>query len=248
MKVAANLTLLFNELPMMERFAAAKLAGFSGVEILFPYDEPVPEMVDQLSRQGLKMALLNCPPPNYTGGVRGFAAVPGGAARFQQDFKRALRYAKALGAQHIHIMAGVAEGDEARATFIDNLTWAAETAPKQSLTIEPLNQGDMPGYFLSDFYLARDVINAVGAQNLGLQFDTYHAGIIHGDVMQVWADVKALVTHIQLGQTPNRTEPSKSEINFPTFFSQVKADGYDGWLSAEYHPSQPTVSTLGWMK
>ena len=247
MKFCANVTLLFNELPLMERFAAAKAAGFTGVEILFPYDEPVPEMVSQLARQNLEMALLNCPPPNYTGGARGVAAVPGSDDRFRSDYKRALRYAKALGAQFIHVMASTAEGDEARETFVANLKWAAFEAPKQRLTIEPLNRKDMPGYYLSDFYLARDIVAEVAAPNLGLQFDTYHAGLIHGDVSRVWVEVKDCVTHIQLGQTPDRSEPTQGEVDFDAFFAQVAADGYDGWLSAECHPSMPTVDTLGWL-
>ena len=119
MKTCANLTMLFTELPFLERFGAARSAGFDAVEVLFPYDIAVPDMLDMLARNELPLALINCPPPNYAGGARGFAAVVG--SRFQQDFKRAVRYAKALGAQHLHIMAGVAEGPEARACFVENL-------------------------------------------------------------------------------------------------------------------------------
>jgi hydroxypyruvate isomerase len=247
MKFAANVTLLFSELPMMERFGAAWAAGFTGVEVLFPYDEPVPTFVDRLSRNDLEMVLMNCPPPNYTGGERGFAAVPASKPRFQQDFRRALRFAKALNTRHIHIMAGVAAGAEAHATFVENLSWAAGFAPDQSLTIEPLNQQDMPGYFLSDFHKAKEIVVEVGAKNLGLQFDTYHAAQTHGDVMAVWAAVKDVVRHIQLGQAPDRSEPGPGQIDFDSFFAQVAADGYGGWLSAEYHPSKQTQDTLGWL-
>ena len=128
MKSCANLTMLFADLPFLERFGAARAAGFRGVEVLFPYDVAVPDMLDMLARNELPLALINCPPPNYTGGERGFAAIAG--ARFRQDFKRSLRYASALGAQHLHIMAGVAEGAGARACFIENLRWAAGEAPK----------------------------------------------------------------------------------------------------------------------
>lgn len=178
-RFCANLTMLFTELPFMERFDAARTAGFDAVEVLFPYDVAVPDMVDMLVRNDLPLALINCPPPNYTGDARGFAAVA--ESRFRQDFKREARYAKTLGAQHLHIMAGVAEGPDAKATFIENLRWAATEAPDQSLTIEPINQDDMPGYFLSDFDLAAEVIAAVDAPNLRLQFDAYHAQKITGD-------------------------------------------------------------------
>jgi hydroxypyruvate isomerase len=120
-KFCANLTWLFTELPFLERFEAAKEAGFDAVEILSPYDVNAQDIVKQLAKHDLGMVLINCPPPNYTGGEQGFAAVPGLEARFRTDFKRALRYAQTLGAQHLHIMSGVAEGAAAKAAFIENL-------------------------------------------------------------------------------------------------------------------------------
>ncbi len=166
---------MFPELPLLDRFAAARAAGFDAVEILFPYDCPANDIRDGLAAHRLDLALINCPPPNYLGGPRGFAAVPGDETRFRHDFARALRYARALGARHLHVMAGAAEGVAALRVFVANLRWAAAQAPRQSLTIEPINTHDMPGYFLNDFRRAVEVIEAVGAPNLGLQFDAYHA-------------------------------------------------------------------------
>ena len=166
-KFAANLTFLFKELPFLERFEAAADAGFDAVEVLFPYDDAATEVVRRLNRSGLPMVLINTPPPNYTGGERGFAAVPGSEERFRRDFKRTMRYAERLKPQHVHIMAGAASGPQARETFVENLRWATSEAPSQSLTIEPINQIDMPGYYLSDFQLAATTIAAVGAPNLG---------------------------------------------------------------------------------
>lgn len=246
-KFAANLTLLFNELPFLDRFSAAKDAGFDAVEVLFPYDQAVPDMVDALSRHSLEMVLINCPPPNYTGGARGFAAVPDQQARFRSDFRRVMRYARALKVQHVHIMAGDAEGADARACLIDNLRWAAAENPKQSLTIEPLNSDDKPGYFLNDFDLAHQIILDVNAANLGFQFDTYHAAKIYGDIVPVWERVRAQVTHVQIGQAPDRSEPAKGVIDFPAFFARLDADGYEGWVSAEYHPKTTTLAGLGWL-
>lgn len=246
-KFCANLTMLFNEVPLMERFGAAKSAGFDTVEVLFPYDHAVPDMLDMLGRNGLTLALINCPPPNYTGGDRGFAAVPGLEARFRQDFKRTLRYAKALGARHIHVMAGVASGEAARQTFVENLGWAAAEAGKMQLLIEPLNHFDMPGYFLTDCDQAVEIIAEVGAKNLALQFDAYHVQRMTGDMMAVWARVRGAVKHVQIGQTPDRSDPVDGEIDFLAFFAQLDRDGYKGWVSGEYTPKGTTEAGLSWM-
>jgi len=246
MKTCANLTMLFTELPFLERFGAAKQAGFDAIEVLFPYDIAVPDMLDMMARNELPLALINCPPPNYIGGERGFAAVVG--SRFQQDFKRAARYAKALGAQHLHIMAGAAEGAEARACFVDNLRWAAAEAPSQSLTIEPINRDDMPGYFLCNFDEGKAIVEEVNAPNLRLQFDAYHAQKITGDVLGTWGRVRDVVVHVQVGQTPHRTAPDQGDIDFDAFFAQLKKDGYNGWISGEYIPADRTELSLGWIK
>lgn len=244
-RFCANLTLLFVEFPFRERFARAKEAGFDGVEVLFPYDEPVPEIVDALSVNDLEMVLINSPPPNYTGGIQGFAAVPDAAARFRTDMRRVMRYAQALKVQHVHLMAGRAEGPEAQACFVDNLRWAAAENPRQQFTIEPLNSDDQPGYFLNDYHLASEILDAVGAPNLGFQFDTYHAAKIHADVTAMWDLVGDRVTHVQIGKAPDRSEPAGAA--FKAFFERLDADGYDGWVSAEYHPRSTTLAGLGWL-
>lgn len=246
LRFAANLSFLFNELPFLERFAEARLAGFDAVEVLFPYDAPASEIKDRLLRNDLDLVLINTPPPNWAGGDRGFGAIVGGQERFRHDFKRALRFADMLGAQHLHIMAGCAQGPVAKATFIENLSWAAGYAPDQSLTIEPINGHDMPGYFLDQFDLAADILNAVDAPNLGLQFDAYHAHHITGDTLQAWADHGARARHIQIAGAVGRHEPVKGDIDYPAFFAQVKADGYTGYVSAEYHPEARTTDGLGW--
>ncbi|TMV91364.1 TIM barrel protein [Thioclava sp. BHET1] len=243
---AANLTFLFTELPFMERFAAASAAGFDTVEVLFPYEFSAQEMCHQLIRHGLSLALMNIPPPNWTGGNRGFAAVPGLEERFQRDFDRAMRFADLLGPRHIHIMAGKAEGAAARQTFIENLKWACARKPKQSFTIEPLNKIDMPGYFLNDFDLAGEIIAAVGAPNLGLQFDAYHAHLLSGDLPALWAKHGQLARHVQFADAPGRGAPGSGEIDLPGFFAALDAQGYAGYVSAEYSPNGATPDTLGW--
>jgi hydroxypyruvate isomerase len=246
-RFAANLSLLFTELPYLDRFGAAAEAGFKAVEILFPYDIAAKDTRRALLSNGLELVLINAPPPNYTGGDRGFAAIPGGQARFQHDIARAGRYAQELHATFIHVMAGVAQGDDAKSTFVENLRWAADQAPKQHFTIEPLNQIDQPGYFLSDFDLAVEVLNAVNRPNVGLQYDTYHAQMIVGDALGVWNTVKDRVTHVQIGSAPGRHEPGIGPMDFAGLFNAFDADGYTGWVSAEYNPSALTQDCLGWM-
>lgn len=232
----------------MERFRAAAEAGFEAVEILFPYDAPAQDMRDQMIWNGLTFALMNCPPPNATGGPQGFAAIPGLEDRFRRDFDRTLRFAQVLKPQHIHIMAGVAEGPEAEAAFTENLKWAAARVPKQSLTIEPINRADMPGYFLADFDTAARVLDTVGAPNLGLQFDAYHAHRITGDVMGSWAAHGHRVRHIQVAGFPGRNEPAGGDIDYAAFFARLDRDGYAGWVSGEYAPSGDTAAGLDWMR
>lgn len=244
---AANLTKLFTEIPLEQRFAAAAEAGFTGVEILFPYDIPAATLSRKAIKAGLEIVLINTPPPNWAGGPRGFAAVPGFEERFRQDFDRALRFARSLQSRHIHIMAGTTNDRDARATFIDNLAWAAERAPHASLTIEVINRTDMPGYFLADFDLAAGIIAELGVRNLGLQFDAYHAQAITGDAIGTWREYAPVIRHIQIAGYPGRHEPVGGEIDYPAFFAELDASDYRGWVSAEYDPEHLTESGLGWL-
>ena len=249
MKFAANLTMLWPELPYLDRFEAAAAAGFTSVEVLFPYDVAARETQAALGRNGLEIILINAPPPNYTGGARGFSATIGGEARFQSDMRRAFRYATALGAQMIHVMSGDGDGDVARETLIRNMAWAAEAAPKGlTLMLEPLNRIAMPGYFMCDYALAADVLAAVDAPNLALQYDSYHAQVIHGDAVAVFETYKPLIRHIQIGDTPERGPPGSGEVDFDRLFKTIAASGYDGWISGEYHPGAPTEDTLWWLQ
>jgi len=248
-RFCANLTMLFTELPLMERPMAAKLAGFDAVEVLFPYDDNAAGLGTAIARGGLPLALINCPPPNYADpdGPRGFAAVAVEQARFQQSFRRTLRYAGALEAEFVHIMAGVAQGPEARAVFVDNLRWAAEFSGKQKLTIEPINSHDMPGYFLNDFDLAMSILEEVDAPNLHLQFDAYHAARMGLDVMATWDLVSPRVAHVQVGGVPDRHEPEGGDFDYPAFFKALDKGKYKGWVSGEYHPAGRTEDGLSWI-
>ena len=246
-KFAANLSLLFTELPYLDRFAAAADAGFKAVEILFPYDLAARDTRRALLQHDLELVLINAPPPNYTGGTPGYGAVPGGEDRFRHDVKRVLRYAGELRPGKIHMMSGYCEGEDAFQTFVHNLQWAADEAPHQQFTIEPLNPGDQPGYFLNDFDLAARVLAAVERPNVTLQYDSYHAQVIHGDALAVWEKHKWLVTHVQIGDAPGRTEPGLGQVEFQKLFEAIETSGYGGWISAEYNPTtKRTEDSLGW--
>lgn len=247
LRFAANLSMLFAELPYRERFRAAAEEGFEAVEVLFPYDHPVAETRRELVKHGLTFALMNAPPPNYAGGEPGFAAVPGAEARFMYDIRRVLRYADQLRPGVIHVMAGRAKGVDARAAFVANLRAAADRAQGQVFTIEPLNQLDQPGYFLSDYGLAAEVLQEVDRPNVGLQYDSYHAQMIHGDALQVWKEFGHLARHAQIGDTPGRRPPGEGQVDFPNLFAEIRSSAYEGWVSAEYKTGErPTAETLAW--
>lgn len=248
-RFAANLSLLFAELPYLERYQAAAQAGFDAVEILFPYDLAAKETRRALLANGLKLLLINAPPPNYTGGQPGYAAVPDSAARFRSDIHRVLRYAQVLRPDFIHIMSGYASGPSATSQFVENLIWAADLAPDQKFTIEPLNPLSQPGYYLNNFELAIEVLDQVDRPNVGLQFDSFHAHVIHGDALAVWNRFHNHVFHAQIGAAPDRTEPGQGPTDFQRLFNAMDQNGYAGWVSAEYHASTPrTEQSLGWMR
>lgn len=229
MKAAANLSHLWPELPYPDRFDAAAEAGFTGVEVLFPYDVPAKDTKRALMRGGLEMVLINAPPPNYTGGARGFAAVVGDEARFAYDMRRAGRYAQALRVPMLHVMSGVAQGAAAKATMIANLKAATQSAHEGlMLTLEPLCLQSQPDYFLNDYALAAEIVSAVDAPNLRLQFDSYHAQMIHGDAVSVFQKYRDMIVHVQIGDTPNRGAPGTGDVDFQSLFAAMRASDYRG--------------------
>lgn len=246
-RFAANLTLLFKELLPVKRIAAAAQAGFAGCEILFPDGQELAGIRAELDQHGLGLALINTPSFAKDGLPCAPAADPARIAEFRESFRRSLAIARDLRPDFIHVMSGPGEGGASRNCLIQNLKWAAETAGDQRMTIEPINRFDVPGYFLSDFDLALDILDAVGAPNLGLQFDVYHAHKISGAPLQVWQDTRQEVVHIQVGGIPDRNEPIATGFDYPAFFKDLDAGGYSGWVSGEYNPATSTKAGLGWL-
>nr|WP_154153270.1 TIM barrel protein [Roseovarius bejariae] len=239
------MTLLFSERSVAERAIAAREAGFQGVEVLFPYTSP--DWPKALEGAGLPVVLINTPALDWDSGGRGVAALPGQEARFRGEFLQALEMAETINAARIHVMAGLAEGPKAHDTFLENLSWAVGQAGTRPLTIEPINPHDIPGYFLCDFDQAAGILDTLNAPTLALQFDAYHAHRITGDVMGTWARHGHRAAHVQVAGYPGRHEPMGGEIDYSGFFARLGKDGYQGWVSGEYHPRTRTEDGLGWI-
>ena len=263
-RFAANLSLLYPELPFLDRFEAAAGDGFAGVEILFPYEHPAEELAARLCASGLQQVLINAPPGNAAAGERGLACLPGREADFRAALAEALRYAGALACPRIHVMAGLlpagAERADVQPTFVANLRWAAAEAARHgvALMIEPINQRDMPRYFLNRQDHAHELVAEIGAANVQVQMDLYHCQIVEGDVaMKIRRYLPTgRIGHFQVAGVPQRHEPDLGELNCDYLFGvidEVAAEcGFSGWVGCEYRPARGaepggTHAGLGWL-
>lgn len=250
-RFAANLSMMFTEVPFLDRFQAARQAGFQAVEFLFPYDHPATEIAARLRDNGLQQVLFNLPPGDWAAGERGTACLPDRIEEFREGVQRGLDYAATLGCPRLHAMAGLCPPGlpfaTALATYTANLAWAAETcaAAGVRLLIEPINPVDVPGYFLNSFELAADIIRAL--PQVGLQFDIYHCGMMAGRISDRMAALLPHIGHIQLADLPGRNEPGTGELAWPFLFARIDALGYRGWIGCEYRPRGGTVEGLGWL-
>jgi len=247
-RFAANLSFMFTEKPFLDRFEAAAEAGFKAVEYLFPYAYEPQALADRLKGHGLTQALFNLPPGDWDAGERGLAAIPGRETDFASALDTALRYADALDCRLVHAMPGLKHHGAQRTTYIDNLKRAAQTAGHNGVTvlIEPINQIDIPGFFLSTPEAARGVIHEVGSANLRLQFDLYHRQIEQGDVSRAIREFGPLAAHYQIANPPDRNEPDMGELDYRFVFAEIDATGFDGWVGCEYKPRGDTVAGLSW--
>jgi len=251
-RFAANLSMMFNEVPFLDRFALAAKAGFKGVEFLFPYEHPAAEIAQRLKDNGLQQVLFNAPAGDFAKGERGMAAIPGKQAAFRESIKLALEYATTLACPRLHIMAGLKpEGvahDTLTAVYGANLAYAAEECAKVGVKpiIEPINHRDIPGFFLNTTDQAAAIIAAIGPEKLGMQFDLYHCQITEGDVVKRVEKHLPLIAHMQVADTPGRYEPVTGEVNWPFVFKTIDALGFRGWIGCEYRPAGETLAGLSW--
>ena len=250
LRLGANISFLYKELPFLDRFAAAAAAGFKLIECHWPYEHPVEVLRDHLARAGQKLIMVNTALGNREGDF-GLGAVPGREADFQAAFDQALHYISALGGTRIHCMAGkVPVTASSHRAFVDNLRLAADKARGKGVTlvIEPLNQRSAPGYFLTSTRQASDIIGEVDRHNVRLMFDVFHLQILEGDIVMKLEKLLPIIGHVQIAAVPSRAEPDEGEINYRAVFDALERIGYDGIVGAEYMPRADTPSGLKWMK
>ena len=252
-KFAANLSMLFSETDFLDRFAPAAVAGFKGVEYLFPYAYAAADIAQRLKDNGLTQVLLNLPAGDWDAGDRGIACIPNRTDEFRQGVDKAIEYADALGCDQLNCLAGVAPAGaseaELREAFVGNLRHAAGKlqAAGIRLLIEPINVFDIPGFYLNHTNQALDIIAEVASDNLFLQYDIYHMQRMEGEIAATIERNLPSIAHMQLADNPGRHEPGTGEINYQFLFRHIDRIGYDGWIGCEYKPAGDTAAGLGWM-
>ena len=253
-KLAANLTLMFNEVPFLERFEAASKAGFKGVEYLFPYDFPKEQIAEQLHKSHLSQVLFDFPAGNWAAGDRGTAVDPKRTGEFQDGVGKALEYARALNCKLLTVLAGKApaevQADRAMQTLIENTRFAARKAAPLGITVlvEALNSRDVPGFFLLKTAQMKAVVDAVAEKNALMQYDVYHMQIMEGDLATTIKANYGMIGHIQIADNPGRNEPGTGEINYYFVLPVIDGLGYAGWVGCEYRPKGKTTDGVAWAR
>ncbi|MCW5719375.1 MAG: hydroxypyruvate isomerase [Bauldia sp.] len=253
-RFSANLSMLYGEVEFLDRFAAAAKDGFTGVEYLFPYDFPKETVAEKLKANGLEQVLHNLPAGNWGGGERGIGCLPDRVDEFKAGVATAIDYATTLGCKQVNCLAGIAPdgvpADVLKATLVSNLKYAAAELKQAGirLLLEAINTRDIPGFFVNKSAQAIAIMDEVGSDNLFLQYDFYHMQIMEGDLTPTFKRLKDRIAHVQIADNPGRNEPGTGEINYDFLFGMLDAEGYAGWVGAEYRPKAGTTAGLGWMK
>ncbi|WP_367065373.1 hydroxypyruvate isomerase [Oryzisolibacter sp. LB2S] len=253
-RFSANLSMLFTEVPFLDRFERAAAAGFEAVEFQFPYAHTAAEIRQRLDATGLKAVLHNLPAGDWDAGERGIACDPARVEEFRAGVVRAVSYATALGVPQLNCLAGRVpagvDAAQAHATFVSNLRHAASAlkAANLRLLIEPINPFDIPGFFLSRTDQALSILDEVGADNAYVQYDIYHAQRTEGEIAGTLHRHLARIGHVQIADNPGRNEPGTGELNFPFLFAHLDRIGYGGWVGCEYKPATDTESGLVWLE
>ncbi len=251
-KLAANLSWIYQEVPFLQRFAAAAQHGFKAVEILLPYEAPAKDIAAELKKHKLTQALFNLPAGDPSKGGRGVAAIPGCEAEFSAALDTALEYAKTLECRTVHIMSGmILPGADTKAmhkTFVANLKKACDRTANSGITLvmEPINHRDIPGYFTNTTDQVKAIIGEVGAPHLKLQLDLYHMQVTEGDLQKRTERLFPITAHVQIAGNPDRNEPDIGEANHLYLLDVLDRLGYDGYVGLEYKPKTTTGAGLGW--
>ncbi|HEY4295507.1 MAG TPA: hydroxypyruvate isomerase [Paraburkholderia sp.] len=253
-RFAANLTMMFPEVPFLDRFEAAAKAGFKAVEFQFPYAFDVSDIKRRLDDHGLTALLHNFPAGDWSAGERGIACLPSRVEEFRAGVSKALDYAAVLGVQRINCLSGIAPKDEdplrVWETLTDNLRYAAQESAKAGVRVmvEACNRRDIPGFLLNTSAEAIRALDDAGNQNLWLQYDIYHMQRSEGELAATIERLLPRIGHIQIADNPGRHQPGTGEINYAFLFALLDRIGYDGWVAGEYIPHGPTVDGLDWCK
>ncbi|WP_268800942.1 hydroxypyruvate isomerase [Pseudomonas huanghezhanensis] len=253
-RLCANLSMLFTELPFLQRFEAAARAGFSGVEYLFPYDFSSAQIKAELEANGLTQVLFNLPAGDWANGERGIACHPDRVEEFRAGVDLAIAYAKVLENTQVNCLAGIRphgpDEQQLETTLVGNLRYAADRLQAEGidLVMEMINTRDIPGFYLTHTRQALAIREKVGSRNLSLQYDIYHMQIMEGDLARTMEEHLPAIRHVQLADNPGRHEPGTGEINYPFLFEHLDRLGYRGWIGCEYKPLTTTQAGLGWLK
>ncbi len=253
-RFSANLSFLFTEIDFLERFAAARRAGFRAVEFHFPYAYEPEELARTLQDAQVETVLFNLPPGDWDSGERGIATDPARIDEFRDGVASALRYARALSCPRVNCLAGIPRPgvphQTVRDTFIANIQYAARELGRAGITLvaEAINTRTVPGFYLSTLAQFLDLQRAVGAGNFLLQYDIFHMQIMGGDLAHSLATHLASIGHVQFADVPDRHEPGTGEVNFPFLFEHLDRIGYSGWIGAEYVPARGTLAGLSWAR
>ena len=253
-KLAANLSMLFTEIGFLERFGAARKAGFRAVEYQYPYEFKPQDVAAAAREAGMQVVLHNVPRGDLQRGEHGTACLPGREQDFRRDLERAVEYAKAAGCPRLHCLAGVmppgVERAEMHAAYVANLKHAAARLRREGmkLLIEPVSERTAANYFLGGSAQAVEVLDQVGADNAFLQYDFFHMQILEGNLAAKAQRLLPRIGHMQVADAPGRNEPGTGEINFDFLLKHVDAIGYSGWIGCEYNPLGDTVQGLKWAK
>jgi len=252
-RFAANLQWLFTEHAFLDRFAAARAAGFRAVEFPSPYEHPAEALAERLRANGLQCILFNLPSGNKDRGDFGIACRPGREEEFRVGVARAIEYARVLGCRRINCVAGKAAAGEDRAALeailVANVRFAADALEKAGieLAVEPINDIDIPGFLMPTSPHAARIIRETGSRNVGLQCDIYHTAMMGDDPAAILRSHFAMIRHVQFADAPGRGEPGTGRIGLAPLFALLDELGYEGWISAEYRPSRKTEETLAWL-
>ncbi|MFY9512061.1 MAG: hydroxypyruvate isomerase [Rubrivivax sp.] len=253
-RFAANLSMLFTEVPFLDRFERAARAGFSSVEVQFPYEAPAATIRERLVANRLRMVLHNLPGGDTAAGDRGIGCHPARVEEFRAGVARAIDYGTTLGVPQLNCLAGIAPAgvDEQtlRQTFVENLRYAAPRlkAAGLKLLIEPINNHDVPGFWLNNTPKAISVIEEVGSDNLFVQYDVYHAQRYEGEIAGTLSKYLPHIAHVQVADNPGRNEPGTGEIHYDFVFAHLDRIGYTGYVGCEYKPAGSTEAGLAWLE